>query len=372
MAAPPPQEVVDAIEAETTDISYRCEIFESDCVTRFAGGAYDDRLLSGSVSLDYSRAERRTCGGLTVSNHDGALSVGPGSLWYDKVFKPVYTITYGGGLAYDFPLGMFVPDDLTQPHFPDVIVMSGRDLTRRALKSRFAVGTTFSAGSSPESIIGALASASGMTRKSLPVTGLTTGKDFAFEADADRWTAMDTVAKAYDHDIWVDASGYLRMTPIQDPVTSPLVGNLRTGETGNLVTYSKKVGDARLYNHVVVVGDTSDANTLPVWAEATNTEPSSPTNISRLGDITYRYTSSFITTTEQAQAVADSFLKIHALEEFSLEFGSLCYPWYEPGYIVSFDDPKTLTTTRMLLGTLDIPIGLAGMTGTGRRVTLVG
>ena len=143
----------------------------------------------------------------------------------------------------------------------------------------------------------------------------------------------------------------------RDPVTSPTTQTFETGpNVGNLANWSKQTTDARLYNHIVVTGEREGM--VPVVAEATNTEPSSPTRIAAIGDRVYQYVSQFISTNTQAQNVANSFLKIHALEQFDLNFTSLVIPWLEVGDIVEFLDPNPMPGDpyRFLLSSVNIPL----------------
>jgi hypothetical protein len=175
--------------------------------------------------------------------------------------------------------------------------------------------------------------------------------------------------------LFFNAQGYLVLRLALDPVLSPVAYTIQTGPiVGNLTGYTKSVNDTRIYNHILVTGESADQETVPVWAEALNTEPSSPTRISELGDRLYQYTSSFITTTAQAQTVADNFLKIHALEEFNLDFSSITFPWLEAGEIVEFIDPRPSPgqPTRFLLSSITLPLGLGPMSGNAKRVTVVG
>jgi hypothetical protein len=93
-----------------------------------------------------------------------------------------------------------------------------------------------------------------------------------------------------------------------------------------------------------------------------------------LGDRVYPYESAFITTTQQAQDLANTFLKIYALEEYEINFSSLVLPWIEVGEVIEFLDPEAPDSdpTRFLLTQATIPLTLESMSGNGRRVTIVG
>lgn len=275
--------------------------------------------------------------------------------------------------TWEVQIGEFLIDSIKEAHFPHRVKVTGRDYTKKCIQSKYVVATSYASGQSIESLIKTIAQNAGITKFLLPTTGQIVGKSFFFDADYTRWQAMKDIANAYGYDVFFDAQGYLVLEEFQDPITAPLTYVLETGQYGNLVTYEKATNDTRIYNHIVVTGESSDQNTIPVSAEAKNTEPSSPTRIARLGDRVYRYTSSFITTQAQAQDVADKFLKIHALEEYDLNFSSICLPWLEVGEIVQFVDPNAGPSDpdRFLLSSLTIPLGLGPMSGDAKRVTVI-
>lgn len=86
------QDVLDAILAGTTSVTRRLEIYESDGVTKWDPG--EAKMIDGSVSVDYSRDERRTID-VTLDNKDGSLRHDPrDGFWYDKILKPYRGIEY--------------------------------------------------------------------------------------------------------------------------------------------------------------------------------------------------------------------------------------------------------------------------------------
>lgn len=277
--------------------------------------------------------------------------------------------------TWETQLGEFMIDRISEAHFPYVVAISGRDYTKKLLLSKFTVTTAFSEGAAIETVIKTIAQNGGITKFIFPISGHTLGKDYYFERGVSRWEAMKDIASGFGYELFFDAQGYLVMREYQDPVTAPYAALLATGPSiGNLVSYEKSLNDSRIYNHILVTGETSDAGIPPVSAEALNTEPSSPTRIAAIGDRLYQYTSAFITTELQAQDVADKFLKVHSLEEFDLNFEAIALPWLDVGEIVRFDDPRPSAgqPDRFLLSNLSIPLGLGGMSGNGKRVTVVG
>lgn len=369
--------VQSAFFAPVSSLSQRVEIYEADGVTKWLAGANDNRLVDGSVSVDYSRDERRAFD-LTLENDDHGLEFTPGKFWYDKILKVYSGISYfssGVSSTWEAQVGEFMIDRIDEDHFPFVVKVTGRDYTKKCQNSKFTTATAFAENTAIETAIGAMAQNSGITKLVLPVTGSSLGKDYYFERGVSRWEAMKQIAVAFGWELFFDAQGYLTMREFLDPLQAPLSATLQTGPSvGNLASYSKSVNDTRLYNHIIVTGEANDETVIPVMAEAINTEPSSPTRVAAIGDRLYQYTSSFITSEAQAQNVADKFLKIHALEEYDLNFNSIAMPWLEVGEIVEFVDPRPSAgqPSRFLLSSISIPLGLGPMSGNAKRVTVVG
>lgn len=360
----------------TTIITRRIEILNADGVT-----LWDDqhgnpkRLISGSVSVDYTRDERRSID-LVLSNFDNALIHQPGGFWYDKIIRiwrgiKFYDIT--GLHDYEVSLGEFMIDRVQEGNTPKQVTITARDYTKKCLLSRFTQATSFASGTAIETVINILAANAGISKRLVPVTGKALGKDYMYERGVSRWEAMKDIASAFGYELFFDGSGYLVMRNYLDPTLSPVSHTFQTGKVvGNLVSWEKSADDTRIYNHIAVTG--GDPNSTPVFAEAVNTNPSSPTRVALIGDRLYEFVSSFITTVQQAQDVADKFLKIHALEEYEISINTIVAPWLEAGEIAQFIDPDAPVTdpTRFLMTAYTIPLGLEPMSATGRRVTIVG
>lgn len=276
--------------------------------------------------------------------------------------------------SWEVQIGEFMIDRISESHYPHNVKVTGRDYTKKCLLSKFTQATQFATGQKLETLIGTIAGAAGITKRLLPATGILVGKTFFFERGIDRWSAMKDIANAYNYEIFFDATGYLVLRPYADPaLTAPSV-YIETGPDGIVASYEKSTTDTRIYNHILVTGESSDANILPVWAEAKNESPTSPTSIQDIGDRVYEYTSSFIQTKVQAQQVADSFLAVHSLEEFELSFTSLLLPWLEAGDIMGWIDPNPAPgdPNAFLISSLTLPLELGPMSGLGKRVTNVG
>lgn len=283
--------------------------------------------------------------------------------------NPVQALT-----RWEVQVGEFMIDRISEPNFPHEVKITGRDYTKKCLLSKYVEATQYAAGATLESIIDSIAVGSGVTKRLMPVTGVTVARSFFFERGTSRWEAMKEIATAYNHEIFFDATGYLVLRAFRDPSATAPVVYIQTGKQGQIASYEKSTSDASLFNHVLVIGESSDSSIPPVWAEAKNIDPNSPTSIAEIGDRYIEITSALVTTTAQAQALADATLAVSQLEEFELSFESLIMPWLEAGDILGWIDPNPAPgdPTTFLMSNFDIPLDLAPMSGSGRRVTRVG
>lgn len=364
--AAPSQAVLDAIiTAPVTTVTSRATIYESDGVTPFIVNA---PFSQGTVNVDFGRDERRTLD-ITFLNVGGTIRH-PDRFNYDKIVKVWRGVELPDGTQWEAPLGTFYIDTIKSQDFPHNVTVTLRDGTKKLLQDKFAQSTTFTSGRAPESIIRALALNGGITLVNLPPTGLLTTRDHAFERGVSRWEAVKEIANAYNFDVYFDADGYLVMTPFQDPATTAEVFTFKTGEDGTIGAFDKKTSDARIYNHIVVTGTGA---TPSVFAEAENNNPASPTSIDKIGRRTYFFESQFMYTTAQCQAVADSFLKIHALEDYEVGISSLVLPWLEAGFVVRFIDPDAGPSEpdRFLLTDFNIPLKVGSMDSSAKRVVML-
>jgi hypothetical protein len=367
--------VIDAVTAGVSYVTRRVDIYESDGQSLFYASA---PLLDGNVGVSATSTESRRTLSLTLYDEGGALKRHPGGLWYDKIIKPYRGVRYlsdGVWKEVEWQLGEFMIDSIATANFPPTIAINGRDYSKRLVLDKFGESTTFGAYSDLLDVIKAVALNGGITRFDFAdVPSHEVRRDFAFEPDDNRWKAITDMATAIGCDLYFDQSGVLVCRPFgdpADPIASPSSFTFSTGPNGTLASYKKSVGDGRLYNDVVVTGE---GVTPPVVGRATVTNPDSPVNIEKIGRRTYRYNSSFISTQDQANITALSFLRTVALEEYTVEMESITLPWIEAGDIVDFDDPDPDEgqEMRFLLTEFNIGFKLGSSNLTSKRVLAVG
>lgn len=378
----PSDEVIDALIAGIVRIKRRAEIYEMDGVTPFDIDRWDARLVGGTVTVDRTRDERRMCE-VQFDNSDDALRMDPFSgFWYDKIIKIFWGIRYfdqsGIERIWETQIGEFMIDRIDEDYFPNVIKITGRDYAKKCLVSKIKNSVQFPQYTPIEDMVLSLAANAGITKFALPTTGQGYARDAVFERGTERWKVMADLTDSIGYELYFKGDGYLTMRPYGDPVLSPISWIFRTGSLdGTLVQYSRSANDSRIRNHIIVVG----ANvtnlmglTETVYAERINNDPTSPTRVARIGDRTEIITSEYITSNTQAALLAESKMRIAALEEYDVNFSSLILPWLEAGDIVDIvDDPDSVyTPKRFLLSNFTFPLALGPMTGVGKRVTIVG
>jgi len=333
-------------------------------------------MLAGSVSVDSTREERRAIE-VTFDNTDKTFKHYPAGFWYDKVIKPFRGVELRDGSSYFWQMGEFMIDKISTPHFPHVAKVTGRDYTKKLVEDEFQITTAFDAGLAVEQVIQTIAVNGGInpTKMILPTTGKVLGKQFVFDAQTTRWKAINDIAVAYGYEVYFNGNGRMVMRTFQDPAHRFSTWVFQTGAlTSNLVKYDKSAEGTRIRNAVQVTGESSDPNTPPVFAIAENHDPNSPTSIENLGrKRTLFYASPFITTTAQAQAVANRFLLVAALESYTLGVESIVFPFLEAAEVITFvdPDPSPGDPSRFLLTDFTIPLTLGSLSGNARRVTVI-
>ena len=330
----------------------------------------DVPVLDGNVTVDMNRPERRMAE-LTLDNEDGSFRSDPSGFWYDKVIKIYRGVQDVDDNTQVYQLGEFMIDRISSPNFPKIAKVTCRDYTKKLMKAKFAQATGFAVGSPLDQVIIGILFNAGVTRYNVPNTGIPLDREFYFEVGTERWQAISDLATAFGYEAYFDQAGIFNMRPFVDPTTAPVQFTFFTGAEGNLAKYELSTNDDRIFNHIVVTGTASDI--LPVYGVAENNEPGSPTNIERLGRRTYPYDSKFIAEQEQAQELAETFLRLMALESYELEMDALVAPWLEAGVAVQFIDPDPApeAPNRFLLTNFTIPMKVGVMNASAKRVTIV-
>lgn len=334
----------------------------------------DDVLIDGTVDVDASRGTRRT---LTMSllNPDGfftpdASSFAEDSDW-DGFFYINRLVRLWRGVVYDdgtqelMPVGTFMVDkaETLVERGMSTVVIAGSDLWKKFTKSQFGVPTTFTDGTAINTVITTMATSAGITQLNLdPLTERTSAskniqKDFNFEGDETRGDALLKICSDYGIEVFMNPMGVLTTRDFQNPFDRPTVWYYDESDT--LAFFLRTViDDDRLYNHVIVVG-TGDAQEGGVIyrAELKDTDPASPTNITRIGDRVFRFESPLLSNQESVDRSAFTIFYKHFLLSQTVAMEAVCNPALEGNDVVWVGETEfSRVDTRFLLGTFSIPL----------------
>jgi hypothetical protein len=277
--------------------------------------------------------------------------------------------------TYETLLGTFMVDQVNdQIKVPKQVKITMRDYTKKLLKDKLTFTSAFPAGTFLRDFVRAIAANGGVTNFREAIGNETFPTEMAFERDTERWKMIKDACTAFDYEVFFDEEGYLVVRKFNDPTLSPIFQEFSTGETGNLVSFDRSINDSRIYNIIRVHGESPDNSRLPYFGEAINDDPNSPTSTVNLGKRPYTYAFNYFSSDEECEALARSRLSVMGLESYDINFSSIYYPWMEVGEIIRILDPYRNSTdpTRFLMDQVTLPVDLGPMTGTGKRVTLVG
>jgi hypothetical protein len=249
--------------------------------------------------------------------------------------------SYAQEREWEIQIGEFMIDKISHDVFPHTIKVTGRDYTKKIMLSKFKQSLTFSAGTSIDTLVRALGANAGITKFFLNGGAAALQADMTFARGDDRWKAIKDCCTASSIEVFFNATGHLTTRPFKDPVTAPTTFTLSLRpEDANLTELGIESSDTSIHNVVVVTAETSDglASGTFYQATATNNDSSSATAVSRIGERTFTYETAAASSNSQCQQIANNLLKVMALEEYTLNFSALVFPWADAGDIVLFKD----------------------------------
>ena len=365
----PPIHIEQAVASNVTTYYRRVDIYESDGTTIYKRGA---ALLSGSVTVDMTRAERRTAS-LSLLNTDGSLTVDRSNgFWYDKVIKIYMGVKDPAG-NWEACMGTFLIDTINSKNHSQQVDLTLRDFSKK-LSYNIPYPLAWDINTPIEVVISDLAVGGGISPSKIDVPDTTSyiEEDRTFSSGTTRFKAMYDLATAYGYDLYFDVDGVLKMVEFTDPYTSQPQYTFLVGVDSNLSQIDRNISDTLIYNHVPVEGETPEG--VPVWGEAFNNDPNSPTRIDRLGIRTKpTIKNSWVVSNAQAVEVAERALKYSSLERYEASLETLIAPWLDVNITVEFADPAAVPgdPTRYLLSQLEFDLGLTPTKAKVGRVTSV-
>ncbi len=169
----------------------------------------------------------------------------------------------------------------------------------------------------------------------------------------DRYGFISDLVKSYGMVMYWDYRGFLWIH--KPPSTTTPVASISSGTNGTLVSLSRSLVRDGIFNACVASGQQMSETIPQVLATVVDNNPASPTYWSGpFGKVPQFYSSSFITTTDQATSAAVSLLQQSTGLPYSVDFGHVPNPALEPLDPVTVNYPGR--SERHVLSQLVIPL----------------
>lgn len=311
-------------------------------------------MIAGSVTLSAS-ADIRANAGILVSGNDAWPLLNDDLLtpYGNEVFVR-RGIDFGNGTVEWVSFGYLRIDSVSQTRNEDYpISLTCYDRMIGIIEARLLTPIQFSAGVSLSTIVSTLVLEvyPDVTIEWDDDTGdtLITRSQIAEE---NRFGFLKELVTSYGKIMYFDYRGVF---VIQDvPSDDVPVFNVNSGTGGVLIELNRARTREGVYNAVVVNGQGADTE-QPIFAVVVDSDPNSPTNYTgRFGKVPRFYTSTFITTNDQAAATANSLLRRTIGLPYSVDFRAVVNCALEPY------DPIGIVTSRNrelhVLDTIEFPL----------------
>ena len=177
-------------------------------------------------------------------------------------------------------------------------------------------------------------------------TLLTPSTPIVLQAGKDPWGEARRLLGNIGYETFFDPDGYCIIQPVQVNLGTA-DWSLIEGQSATLLSLTKSLSDEQFFNHVVVTGENT-ANTGGAYrGEAMDQNPASPTYINGpMGNVVDFYTSSSITSVQQATSVARARLNKSIGIPIIVETQDLVHP------ALDLDDTLQITRLRSKINDL--------------------
>lgn len=301
-----------------------------------------DILIDGNVDVDVTRLTRRTFTA-NLLNPGGIWSPGSdwgGTFYVNRLIRLYRGIDYGSSSEM-VPIGTFMIDhaDVAVERNMSVVVLSGSDLWKKFGKSKFPRNKTWDAGTNVNTIITYIADQAGVTRLNLDsLSGRATAdkelaKKFSVEQTDGRGEMLAQLCKDFGLDVYFDTLGRLTTQDFRKPGDQVSVYSYGPEYNNNLITAKASYSDDNLYNSVLVIG-TADKDNI-VTARVRDTDPTSVTNVDRIGERVYVHESDNIKSQAVAETTAERLFYKHVLINEDITLETICNPAFEGNDVIT-------------------------------------
>lgn len=182
------------------------------------------------------------------------------------------------------------------------------------------------------------------------------------DIEADPWDEAIKMASAISCDLYSDVTGYYALMPEPDPSTSPVVWEYLDGQGNLLIEGDRTISGSYGYNHVAVRGFTSTGEEGPVFAEAWDDDPNSPTfagdppGSSDYGLVTYFVATPFLSTQAQGLAYAKAqLLRVLGAGE-TMSCSAIPNPLHEAGDVVHIRYSRLRVDGKFVMQSFEVPL----------------
>lgn len=350
---------LDALTKTDQRLLVKAEVLQSGVTVR------ELEVVGGSINVDANSPMRRRCS-LQLADID-LIPLGWGDL-----MVPTSEIKVQAGLRLDtgdelVPVGIFGVGNPQMEDSGDQVSFSveGFDRSRKISRGLMTTVYVVASGTNYTTAIEAIIEARfpGQFTFSFSLVTDTTPRILLKPGD-NVWERVQQMASAIGHVLYFDPAGTLVLKPIPDPETDPVVDYFVEGE--KLTGIRRALSDEKCFSRVMVWGERPGG--APVFAEAKDLDPSSPTYINGpFGDVPFPYTSSLVTSTAQAQRVADGYLRSFKGLTERCEIKGVPNPALEAGDVVQAKRDRIKANANYVLDVFSFPLGLGELEGTARE-----
>lgn len=333
----------------------------------YAGEVQDEvSVASGDVKLDATADIR---GSLDMETTD------PWPLSADDLLTPYGNelfvergIVFGSGAVEWVSLGYFRISDVEQEDAPDgPIHVVAHDRMSNVVDSKLTAPRQYTSGTSVQTVFADL------------VTDLYPAAPIVFDFDAsntlfttshvaeeDRYAFLKAIVDSLGKVMFWDYQGRLQVVTAPDPAVPVL--DINHGKGGVLVKLARSLSRQDAFNAVVATGEAA-GEAPPVRAIVYDVNPNSPTRWGGpFGKVPFKFSSSFITTPDQARFAAAQKLARSIGVPYSADFQSVVCAALEPLDPIRLKHSDKDPGAYHVVETLTIPLDAeTAMTGTTRE-----
>lgn len=279
-------------------------------------------------------------------------------------------------ITEEVPLGVFILTevDVDDEGGPVRISVHGEDRARRISRNRWTSPYQVTSGTNAVTAITALLQD---RWDDIEVVAASTSETvgaavFGQETDNDPWKDAQKLAEAAGLDLYFDGEGRAVIAPIPSIEDATPDFTFSEGADGVLMKVSRSANAATTYNGIIVTGEGTSTD-IPARGEAWDEDPTSPTyRHGPYGQVPRFYSSPFITTDAQAQAVAEAMLRKSLGLSEGLQWSLLPDPSVEAGDVAQVVSSAARVAKTLIIDSVTIPLNATGvMTAVGRTVSQV-